>query len=402
MQMQLDKPFLVKRTYQAISSSSPNLTARSSSSSLAKFTSVHEGDRYWLGRLDHKDWLAPNEVLKIFRGLTNPDLLVDAFRKISSRKDYKPSEALYSLLISRLSHARRFGIIEDLLLRIKSERCRVSEEFFFQLIKVYGNVANHPEQAIKTLMMMPEFHCWPTVRTFNFVLNMLVNAKQFDVIHEVYLKAPKLGVELDTCCFNILIKGLCNCGNLDAAFSLFEEMPNQGCKPNARTYSTLMHSLCKNKRVSDAFDLYRRMDADGCHPDTVTFNILISGLCREGKVIEAMEFLKKMKLKGCYPNSGTYQALLYGFIDAGRFVEGREFMGLMLADGYCPSYLSYKSLVEGLCRGSFIADAEEVLKQMVRQGFVPRMGTWREILQCLLLRAEAPDSFDVLLRALDR
>ncbi|CAA7402378.1 unnamed protein product [Spirodela intermedia] len=398
----MNRSFLGKRTYQAISSSSPDLTARRSASSPAKFTSVHEGDRYWLGRLDHKDWLAPNEVLKIFRGLTNPDLLVDAFRKISSRKDYKPSEALYSLLISRLSHARKFGIIEDLLPMIKSERCRVSEEFFFQLIKIYGNVANHPEQAIKTLMMMPDFHCWPTVRTFNYVLNMLVNAKQFDVIHEVYLNAPKLGVELDTCCFNILIKGLCSCGNLAAAFSLFEEMPNQGCKPNARTYSTLMHSLCRNERVSDAFDLYRRMEADGCYPDTVTFNILISGLCREGKVIQGMEFLKKMKLKGCYPNSGTYQALLYGFIDAGRFVEGKEFMGLMLADGYCPSYLSYKTLIEGLCRGSFIAEAEEVLKQMVRHGFVPRMGTWREILQCLLLRTEAPDSFDVLIRDLDR
>uniref|UniRef100_A0A1D1YJV0 Pentatricopeptide repeat-containing protein At3g14580, mitochondrial n=1 Tax=Anthurium amnicola TaxID=1678845 RepID=A0A1D1YJV0_9ARAE len=393
--------FKGKITYQAITDSLYDISSRRSKSSFAKFTSVYENDKYWFGRLDQKDWLAPNEVLKIFNGLRNPDLVVSGYRKVSSRKDYKPNEAFYSLLIDKLASAQKFDIFEEFLERIKFEKCKVSDDFFFKLIKTYGNVANHPEQAIRTLLRMPEFHCWPTVKTFNFVLNLLVCSKQFDVIPEVYLSAPRLGVALDTCCFNILIKGLCNCGKLDAAFSVLHEIHNQGCKPNVKTYSTLMHSLCKNDRVEDAFDLYEKMEADGCYPDTVTFNILISGLCRQGKIFEGMEFLKKMKLKGCYPNSGTYQVLLCGFLSSEQFVKAKEFMDLMLSEGSCPSFSSYKLLIQGLCDENLLSDAELVLKQMVYQGFAPRMGTWKKILECMFSRTEGSDSLDNLFHSLD-
>ncbi|MQL90443.1 hypothetical protein Taro_023027, partial [Colocasia esculenta] len=397
----MSTPFRRKGIYLVITHSVHDLGARRLESSYAKVTTIHENDKFWLGRLDHKDWLAPNEVLKVFRGLKNSDLVLDAYRKLASRKDYKPNEALYSLLIDKLVSAKKFGIIEGILERIKFEKCRVSDDFFYKVIKIYGNVANHPEQAIKTLFKMPEFHCWPKVRTFNFVLNMLVCSKQFDVIHDVYLHAPRLGVTLDTCCFNILIKGLCNCGKIDSAFLLLDEIPKQGCKPNVKTYSTLMYSLCKNHRVKEAFDLYERMEANGCYPDTVTFNILISGLCRQGKVAEGMEFLKKMKLKGCHPNSGTYQALLHGFLRSEQFVKAKELLDLMLSEGCCPSILSFKLLIEGFCQENLLSDAESVLKQMVHQGFVPRVGTWKKLLECLFSRIEGCGSFTNIFQCLE-
>ncbi|XP_058095309.1 pentatricopeptide repeat-containing protein At3g14580, mitochondrial isoform X3 [Magnolia sinica] len=304
-----------------------------SSSSMSSKISYPLEDTGQLRRLDHKDWLAPNEVLKIFKTLKDPELIISVFKKVSERKDYKPNEALYSLMIEKLARARNFDAIEEILGRIKSENCRISEEFFYRLIKLYGNVASNPEQAIKTLFRMPDFHCWPTIKTFNFILNMLVNAKQFDVIHEVYLSAPRLGITVDACCFNILIKGLCQCDKLDAAFALLSEFPKQGCKPNTKTYSTLMHSLCKHDRVSEAFELLERMEKKGCHPDTITFNILISGLCKQRKVAEGLELLHKMKLKGCKPNSGSYQTLLYGLLSSGDFVKAKHFVSQMLSEG---------------------------------------------------------------------
>ncbi|XP_010941590.1 pentatricopeptide repeat-containing protein At3g14580, mitochondrial [Elaeis guineensis] len=351
--------------------------------SLSRFGYAWDNDDFWLRRLDHKDWLAPNEILKIFKNVRDPELIIGAFEKASSRMDYKPSEALYTLIIEKLACARKFGVIEDLLERSRLEKCRLSDEFFYKLIKLYGNVANHPEQAIKTLLRMPDFHCWPTTKTFNYVLNMLVCARQFDIIHEVYLSAPRLGVCLDTCCFNILIKGLCQCGKLDAAFSLLHEIPKQGCRPNATTYSTLMHALCKDDKPSEAFELCERMEKEGCHPDTITFNILISGLCKQGQVAKGMELLKTMKLKGCYPNSGTNQALLYGLLNTNKFVEAKHFMDMMISEGRRPSFLSYKLTIDGLCSKNLLNDAVMVLKKMVQQGFVPRVGTWKRILECM-------------------
>ncbi|XP_077252309.1 uncharacterized protein LOC143891648 isoform X2 [Tasmannia lanceolata] len=359
----------------------------SSFSSIASKFNYHafEKDTDLLSRLDHKDWLAPNEVLKIFKSLKDPELVISVFKKVSKRMDFKPDEALYSVIIEKLACARKFDAVDDLLGRMKDENCKLSDEFFYRLIKIYGNVANNQERAIETLFKMPDFHCWPTIKTFNFVLNMLVCTRQFDVIHEVYLSAPRLGVALDTCCFNILIKGLCQCDKLDAAFELLHEFPKQGCRPNVTTYSTLMHCLCKHDKVDEAFELFERMEKEGYHPDSITFNILISGLCKQGRVVEATELLDKMRLKGCSPNSGSYQAVLYGLLSCDRFVEAKDFMNRMVSDNFHPSFLSYKLLIDGLCTQNLLNDVDLVLKQMVRQGFVPRMGTWKKILEIMFI-----------------
>lgn len=357
-------------------------------SSLTKFSSAKENDNYWLKQLDHKDWLAPNEVLKVFGNLRDPKLVMGAFKKASSRVDYKPSEALYSLIIDRFACSQMFDAIGDLLESAKCEKCRLSDDFFCRVIKIYGNLANHIELAINTLYKMPEFHCWPTVKTFNYVLNMLVCTKQFEIIHEVFLSASKLGVSLDICCFNILIKGLCQLDKLEEGFLVFNEISKQGLSPNVTTYSTLMHAFCKHGRVKEAFEVYDMMERRGCHPDAITFNILISGLCKRGKVDEGMKFLKTMKLKGCYPNSGTYQTLLYGLLHDKRFAEAKNFMGAMISERKYPSFLSYKLAIEGLCSENLMQDVDFVLKQMVGQGFVPPMGTWKKITACLFSKTE--------------
>ncbi|KQJ84625.1 pentatricopeptide repeat-containing protein At3g14580, mitochondrial [Brachypodium distachyon] len=342
-------------------------------------------DSYWMGRLDHKDWLAPNEVLKIFANIRDASLITSVFRKACARRDYKPSEALYSLMIDRLACARRFGDVEELLVRARVEKFRFSDEFFYRLIKMYGNVANHPERAMEMLYAMPGYNCWPSTKTFNYVLHMLVCKRQYEVIHEVYESAPWLGVTLDTCCFNILIKGLCQFGKFDEAISLLHEMPKQECLPNVVTYSTLMHFLCQHGRVDKAFELFERMRKEEIDADTVVYNILISGLCREGKVTIAFDMFKSMSSEGCYPNSGTYQVLLDSLLTSRNFTEAKDLVCMMSAEGLRPSFSSYKLLIDGLCSVNCLEDGHLIFKQMVDQGFIPRMGTWTKLLTSMSL-----------------
>lgn len=200
---------------------------------------VQPQDSVTLNRLNHKDWFAPNEVLKIIKALKDPSSVFTLLDRYTKRKDYKPNEALYALVINKLAQANMFDAIEDVMQRIKDRKhfCRLSDEFFYNVIKIYGNVAGRISKLIDTLFDMPRYNCWPTVKTFNFVLNLLVSAKLFDVVHEVYVGAPKLGIEVDACCLNILIKGLCECGKLEAAFQVLDEFPKQRCKPNVRTFS---------------------------------------------------------------------------------------------------------------------------------------------------------------------
>ncbi|KAJ9128749.1 hypothetical protein P3X46_034510 [Hevea brasiliensis] len=333
-------------------------------------------------KLNHKDWLSPNEILSIFQNLKDPNSVISVWNQYSKRNDYKPNEVIYTLVINQLAQAKNFDAIEDIMQRIKLEKsCRLSNDFFYNVIKIYGHLAGRIKKAIETLLDMPKgYNCWPTVKTFNLVLNLLVSAKLFNVVHEIYVKAPVLGVEIDACCLNILIKGLCENGDLEAAFYVLDEFPKQRCRPNVRTFSTLMHYLCGKGEVNKAFGLLERMEIEGIDVDTISFNILISGLRKQGRIEEGMELLETMKLKGCEPNLGSYQEVLYGLLDVEKFKEAKEFMSMMICEGNSPSFVSYKKLIHGLCKEKLIRDVDWVLKQMVKQGFVPKMGMWRQVL----------------------
>lgn len=342
----------------------------------------------------HKDWLSPNEVIKIFETLKDPNFTLPVFDQISQRKDYKPNEALYSAVINKLAQAKNFNAIETLMERIKLERkCRLSEDFFYNVIKIYGVLGGRINSAIRILFDMHNYKCWPTVKTFNGVLNMLVSTNQFEVVHEVFMGSSKLGIEIDACSLNIIIKGMCRCGKLDDAFLVLDEFPKQNCKPNVRTFSTIMHGLCDRGSLDEAFALLDRMETEGVEPDAIIFNILISGLRKQGKISEGIELLDKMQGRGCDPNPGTYQEVLYSLLHAKRFAEAKAFMHKMINMGVNPSFESYKLIIPGFCDKKLASDLDWVLRQMMRQGFVPKMGMWKLILSSILSDSNAYNCF---------
>lgn len=342
-------------------------------------------------KLFHKDWLSPNEIVKIFT-LAQPNSILSLLDHVSKRKDFKPSEALYSVVITKLGEARNFDAIDDILGMIKTQKSfTLSDCFFHNVIKIYGNVGGLVDRAINTLFDMPSFECWPSVKTFNFVLNLLVSTKRFDAINRVYLGATQLWVEIDACTLNILIKGLCNRGCLEDALQVLDEFPKQGCRPNKLTFSTIMHCMCEKGMVDEAFGLVERMEREGVSLDAVTFNILVSGLRKQGRIEEAIELLDRMRLRGCEPNKGTYQEVLYGLLNAKRFIDARDFVHRMRSRRLIPSFLSYKMLIMGLCDENLVGDVDWVLKSMVSVGFVPRMGMWRKVLEKMFPRQDRPN-----------
>ncbi|KAK6229182.1 hypothetical protein SCA6_018133 [Theobroma cacao] len=346
-----------------------------------------------LFKLTHKDWLSPSEILKIFDNLKEPTSVISVLNQYSARKDYKPTEPLFTLVINKLADAQDFDSIENIMEKLKHEKpCRLSDDFFQNVIKKYGHCGGRIKRAIETLFSMPDYGTWPSVKTFNIILSLLVANKLFDVVHEIYGKGPKLGIEIEACTLNILIKGLCENGKLESAFQVLDEFPKQGCKPHVRTFSTLMHGLCEKGKVDEAFELMGRMETEGIEADAVSFNILISGLRKQGRVEEGVKLLEKMKRKGCYPNAGSYQEVLYGLLDAERFMEAKELMGRMILERVSPSFDSYKKLIHGFCKEKLVREVDWALKQMVQQGFVPKMGMWTQMVKCVFHGSNTRDS----------
>ncbi|XLS73996.1 hypothetical protein HN51_030861, partial [Arachis hypogaea] len=335
-------------------------------------------------RFRHKDWLTPKEATALANSLTNPSSAVTLLSLYSSRKDYLPTETFSISIITNFSRANLphalQGFIETL------DLSEFSDDFFFALIKHYAHCFNRIDKAVNTLFAMPtKFKCLPSTRTFNFVLNVLVSSRFYEVAHEVYAAAPRLGVEVDACCLNILIKGLCGCGKLEDAFKVFDEFPQLGCEPNVRTFATLMHGLCEKGDVDGAFGLLERMENFGVGADVVVFNVLISGLRKQGRVDEAKKVLERLMMeKGCDPNGGSYQEVAYGLLDNERFEEAKEIMERMVLMGFGPSFMSYKVLVKGMCEKGVVVEVDWAVRQMMKQRFVPKMGMWKQIVRCVV------------------
>ncbi|RDX66674.1 Pentatricopeptide repeat-containing protein, mitochondrial, partial [Mucuna pruriens] len=356
---------------------------------LSPFSSTANSDSAILARLKHKDWLTPKEATTLLTSLTHPSSTLSFFHLYTSRKDFDPTEPFCTTLVSKLAQAHHLAPILTLhqtLTLHRPQRRRFSDQFFFTLIKAYAHAFCRVDHALRTLHDMPSFHCAPSPRTFNFVLNLLVVTRLYDAAHDLLLRAPRLGAVPDACSLNILIKGLCARGELNAAFAVLEEFPRMGCEANARTYATLMKGLCESGRVEEAVGLLERMEGLGVDADVAVFNILIGGLRREGRVEEGWGVLEGMVGRGVCPNTGSYNEVLCGLVEGGRFEEAKEVVERMGMEGFVPSFGAYKGLVGGLCEKGLVGEVEWAVRDMVRKGFVPRMGVWRQIVRCLVKR----------------
>ncbi|CAJ1957852.1 unnamed protein product [Sphenostylis stenocarpa] len=353
---------------------------------LSPFSTIPNSDTAILARLKHKDWLTPKEATNLLTSLTHPSSTLSFFNLYTSRKDFDPTEPVCTTLVAKLAQAQHLNpliILHHSLTLPRPQRRRLSDNFFFTLIKAYAHSFQRVDHALRTLHEMP---CAPSTRTFNFVLNLLVNTRLYYAARDLFLQAPQLGVALDTCSLNILIKGLCAQGELNAAFELLEEFPKLGCEANAWTYATLMKGLCERGKMEEAFGLLGRMEGGGVDADVAVFNVLIGGLRKWGRVDDGWKVLEGMMGKGVCPNGGSYNEVLCGLLEGGRFEEAKEVVERMGVEGFAPSFEAYKGLVKGFCERGVVDEVEWVIRDMVRKGFVPKMGMWRKIVQCVVER----------------
>ncbi|MBA0640381.1 hypothetical protein Goklo_023324 [Gossypium klotzschianum] len=71
-----------------------------------------------------------------------------------------------------------FSLINDLLIRLKSDQYRVTPTLFFYLIKIYAE-ADLPEKALNVFYKMLEFNVKPLPRNLNRILELLVSHCNF-------------------------------------------------------------------------------------------------------------------------------------------------------------------------------------------------------------------------------
>lgn len=293
---------------------------------------------------------------------------------------FKHDNSTFSIMISRLLSANHFKSAEEMLGRMKNEKCKISEDVFLSLFRAYGRV-HKPLEVIRVFEMMKEYDCKPTEKSYFTVFSILVDENRLKTALRFYKYTRKMSIPPTVTSLNILIKALCkNSGTIDSALNIFLEMPKRGFTPDSYTYGTLINGFCQLGKISEAKELFAEMNASGCSPSVVTYSCLIRGLCQSKKMDEAMSLLVEMKSRGIEPNVFTYSALMDGLCKAGQSSDAVKLLGKMISKRQAPNMVIYSTLMHGLCKEGKLGEALEIFDRMKLQGLKPDAGLYWKII----------------------
>ncbi|MFS7904515.1 putative tetratricopeptide-like helical domain superfamily [Helianthus anomalus] len=212
-----------------------------------------------------------------------PPIHQDIFKSGQKFGSFRVGDSTFYTLIENFAKAGDLSSLENVFIQMKHERRVFIEGNFILAFKAY-NKANQAEKALDLFhKMWVEYRCTPTVRSFNSVINVVIQQGLYDKALDFYscviVQEKRLSPNVLT--YNLIIKLLCKLGWVDRAIETFREMPFKKCVPDVFTYCTLMDGLCKEDRIDEAVCLLDEMHVEGCVPTAAMFNVLINGFSVE-------------------------------------------------------------------------------------------------------------------------
>nr|UPT49369.1 pentatricopeptide repeat protein AaPPR339 [Agave angustifolia]UPT49952.1 pentatricopeptide repeat protein AaPPR1568 [Agave angustifolia] len=292
------------------------------------------------------------------------DRLVSSFKKSSASYRFRCRHRIYDSAVGRLSAARRYDSVKEILDFQKQFRDDFKREGFgIRLISLYGK-AEMVDDAKRTFDELEELGCPRTVKSFNALLTVFAECGLFERVMEAFEKAPD-SITPNGISYNILIKALCDKGDLDAALKLLDTMEEKGFSPGLVTYNILLNAFYGNARFSDAENVWDRMKKEKIEPDIKSFNAKMRGLASEGKMAEAVELVNELKRLKLKPDIFTFNALIKGFCKDGNLEEAKKVYVNLTKNDCAPNRGTFGVLIPSLCEAGELDMALKLCNESV-------------------------------------
>ncbi|KAL2957927.1 hypothetical protein AAZX31_18G178500 [Glycine max] len=171
--------------------------------------------------------------------------------------------------------------------------------------------------------------------------------------------------------YNILINGLLRAGRFREAYDCVNEMLEKGWKPDIITYSTLIDGFCESKMIDTAFRLWHEFLDTGHKPDITMYNI-------------AIDFLySTMRQKNCV-NLVTHNTIMEGFYKDGNCKMASKIWAHILEDKLQPGIILYNITLMGLSSCGRVTDAVGFLDDALGCGVLPTAITWNILVRAVI------------------
>ncbi|KAE9455624.1 hypothetical protein C3L33_12474, partial [Rhododendron williamsianum] len=243
----------------------------------------------------------PKQLLDAIRQQNDETSALNLFYWASIHPNFKPTLPIYEEIIRKLGHVGSFDSMEQILEDMRVSNCWPTEGTFKIFIENYAKRDLYDE-AIGVLDTMEQvFQVKPGRFSYNFLLNVLVDGKKFELVESVCSMMFTRGVKPDVSTFNIVIKALCKSHQTRSAISMIEDMSNYGLAPDDITYTTIMKGYIEEGNLETALRFKEEMIAAQCPLSKLTVDVLIRGYCKEGRIEEALNFAEELWVEGFLP-----------------------------------------------------------------------------------------------------
>lgn len=317
--------------------------------------------------------ITTSQVEQLIRAEKNLSKAIAIFDSATAeyRNGFKHDHTTFGCMISRLVSANQFRPAEELLDRMKEEKCQINEDIFLSIFRAYGRV-HKPLEAIRIFKSAKEYQCNLTEKAYITIFDMLVEENLLKIAMQFYRYMKKMGIPPSVVTLNILMKALCKSSEtINSAINIFREMPHRGCPPDSYSYGTLINGLCKCRRIDEAKELFEEMETKGCLPTVVTYTSLINGLCKSENLSDALTLFEEMANKNIKPNVFTYSILMDGLCKHGHSIRAPNLLDMMDRQHLSPNMITYSTLINGLCKDGNLCDALKIFDRMKLLGLKP-------------------------------
>ncbi|KAJ8458316.1 hypothetical protein OPV22_031242 [Ensete ventricosum] len=131
-----------------------------------------------------RPWPSPltsRRLANLIHRLKDPHLALRAFLHATHfTPGFSPSYPPYHALILRLASVRAFPLLPPVLSALRRSGLRPSEDAFIALIRAYS-LASRPAASLRSFLSIPSFGLRPSVRSFNALLNAMVQNRRLDL-----------------------------------------------------------------------------------------------------------------------------------------------------------------------------------------------------------------------------
>ncbi|XP_049350675.1 pentatricopeptide repeat-containing protein At5g16420, mitochondrial [Solanum verrucosum] len=355
----VDDPFKTHPSYQHLA------TIKSKSELLQSYT-VTPPIKPWPRYLSHKN------LISLVKSQHDVNLSLQIFHHAGNfHPGFFHNYETYHSIINKLCRARAFDKVETLLAELRNSTIKCGEVLFINVIRNYG-IASKPKLALKTFLRIEKFGVQRSVRSFNALLNALVQNKEYDFVYALFKNCQKklhITPSVFTC--NILLNALCKKDDTNSAIKVLDEMPVMGIVPNVVSYTTILGCYVSLGDLVGAKRMFDEIIDRGWLPDATTYTILMHGYVKQGKFIDAAKIMDEMEDNGIGPNEVTYGIMIEAFCKETKSGEAVNLLNDMLDKRYIPSPTLCSKVIDVLCEEGKVEEACDLWKKLLVKNCTP-------------------------------